>query len=98
MTGSISTCSNLRWKRLKIPESFIKLISNLFLGRKNSVFTAVGNTSPYDVLVGIDQGEIISPLLWCIYYDPLLVEIQSRNLGYSITGTKQNHVLRTRTT
>jgi len=44
----------------------------------------VGTTDPYDVLTGIDQGEIISLLLWCIYYDPLLCEIQSRNLGYNL--------------
>ena len=36
-------------------------------------------------LIGIDQGEVISPLLWCIYYDPLLVEIHSQNeLGYTM--------------
>ena len=72
--------------RLKLPDNFTSLITNLFINRKNSVFTAVGTTEPYDMLVGIDQGEIISPLLWCIYYDPLLCEIQSHNLGYEITS------------
>src|SRR5439155_20015497 len=70
--------------RLKLPSNFTKLITSLFLERKNSVFTAVGTTDPYDVLTGIDQGEIISPLLWCIYYDPLLCEIKARNLGYTL--------------
>ena len=68
--------------RLKIPQTFIDLICSLFLNRKNQVFTAVGTTAPYDVLIGIDQGEIISPLLWCIYYDPLLCEIEQQKLGY----------------
>jgi hypothetical protein len=40
------------------------------------------------MLVGIDQGEIISPLLWCIYYDPLLCRIQKLNMGYEISGKK----------
>ncbi|CAB4406114.1 unnamed protein product [Rhizophagus irregularis] len=31
-----------------------------------------GDTPSYQVRVGIDQGEIISPLLWIIYLDPLL--------------------------
>jgi hypothetical protein len=49
--------------RLRIPSLFINIIINLFLNRRNSVFTAYGNTDPYDVIVGIDQGEVISPLL-----------------------------------
>jgi hypothetical protein len=36
------------------------------------------------VLIGIDQGEVISPLLWCIYYDPLLCQIQDNNEGYNM--------------
>ena len=36
------------------------------------------------MLIGIDQGEVISPLLWCIYYDPLLCEIEKLNVGYSL--------------
>ena len=69
--------------RLKIPCDFTDLILSLFTKRRNRVFTAVGITDPYDVLIGIDQGEVISPLLWCIYYDPILCEIEFRNLGYN---------------
>ena len=49
--------------RLKIPLAFTNVITNLFLNRKNSVFTAYSNTDPYDVLVGINQGKVISLLL-----------------------------------
>jgi len=73
--------------RLKLPQNFIEIIKNLFTNRKNRIFTAHGLTDPYDVLIGIDQGEVISPLLWCIYYDPLLVEVQSRQLGYNLSHT-----------
>ena len=53
----------------------------------------MGKTKDYDVLVGIDQGEVISPLLWCIYYDPLLTRIQAnRTLGYSISHTFSNNL------
>jgi hypothetical protein len=32
---------------------------------------------------GIDQGDSISPLMWRIFYDPLLVAIQNESrLGY----------------
>ena len=71
-------------QRLKLPIAFIDLIENIFIERKNRVFTEVGLTDPYDMLVGIDQGEVISPLLWCIYYDPLLCEIKQQELGYNI--------------
>jgi Reverse transcriptase (RNA-dependent DNA polymerase). len=73
------------FNRLKIPSNFTNTIISLFTNRKNSVFTAVGTTNPYDVLIGIDQGEVISPLLWCIYYDPLLCEINEHKLGYNMS-------------
>src|SRR5881398_3783586 len=77
--------------RLKIPLNFIDLVIDLFTNRRNYVLTDVGKTPDYEVLVGIDQGEVISPLLWCIYYDPLLVEVQSRQLGYNLSHTyRQN--------
>lgn len=70
--------------RLKLPTSFIRMVTNLFLERKNKIFTEVGLTDEYKVLTGIDQGEVISPLLWCIYLDPLLCEIEKKELGYNL--------------
>ena len=49
--------------RLKIPLNFIYLVIDLFTNRRNYVLTDVGKTPDYEVLVGIDQGEVISPLL-----------------------------------
>jgi hypothetical protein len=73
---------------LKLPLSFINIIKSLVLNQTNRVFTAKGLMDPYNMLVGIDQGEIISPLLWCIYYDPLLCRLQRTNLGYEISSNK----------
>ena len=42
----------------------------------NQVITDVGITNKYDMNNGIDQEEIISPLLWIIYYDPLFSKIK----------------------
>jgi len=64
-------------ERIKVPSSFTKMLINLFTNRKNSVFTEFGNTDLYNIKIGIDQGEVISPLLWIIYYDPFLCEIQN---------------------
>ena len=75
-------------KRIKIPEDCSNLLINLFSSRKNRVIGHFGMTPSYDVLVGIDQGEIISPLLWTIYYDPLLVEINDNpQFGYEMSHT-----------
>jgi hypothetical protein len=78
--------------RLCLPSSFIDLICNLFTQHKNRVFTSVGTTSPYNVLIGINQGEVISPLLWCIYYDPLLCEIKQQQLGYKLEHSYRQNV------
>ncbi|GET59005.1 RNA-directed DNA polymerase from mobile element jockey-like [Rhizophagus irregularis DAOM 181602=DAOM 197198] len=60
---------------LHIPSLLIKFIINLFTRRNNKIITHYGNTSGYRVRIGIDQGEIISPLLWVIYLDPLLTTL-----------------------
>src|SRR5271156_546659 len=65
--------------RLNLPVRFIDLTLELFTGRYNSVITAYGSTSFYKTEVGIDQGEVISPLLWTIYIDPLLTVLNREN-------------------
>ncbi|EXX55892.1 hypothetical protein RirG_221150 [Rhizophagus irregularis DAOM 197198w] len=61
--------------RLHIPSLLIKFIINLFTRRNNKIITHYGDTIGYRVRIGIDQGEIISPLLWVIYLDPLLTTL-----------------------
>ena len=53
----------LALRHLKIPELCIQVLINLFTQRKNAIFTADGLIDYYDVKIGIDQGEVISPLL-----------------------------------
>ena len=50
-------------KRIKLPTQII------------TVITEHGCSLFYDVHVGTDQGEVISPLIWIIYYDPLLCRL-----------------------
>ncbi|GBB94806.1 hypothetical protein RclHR1_24170004 [Rhizophagus clarus] len=66
-------------ERIRLPASSIKLILSLFMNRSNRVFTAHGDTPSYWVRIGIDQGEVISPLLW-VYIDPLLTVLQKEML------------------
>ncbi|GBB92834.1 hypothetical protein RclHR1_20620005 [Rhizophagus clarus] len=59
-------------ERIRLPASAIMLLLSLFMNCSNWIFTAHSDTSSYQVHIGIDQGEVISPLLWVIYIDPLL--------------------------
>src|SRR6266542_6964586 len=72
-------------ERVKIPPSCIALILDFFTHRKNAILTKGGLSDYYDVKIGIDQGEVISPLLWCIYFDPLLCKINQLNKDYTLT-------------
>ncbi|GBB94064.1 hypothetical protein RclHR1_22850005 [Rhizophagus clarus] len=56
-------------ERIRLPASAIILILSLFTNCSNWVFTVHGDTQ---VRIGIDQGEVISLLLWVIYINPLL--------------------------
>ncbi|GBC51848.2 ribonuclease H-like domain-containing protein [Rhizophagus irregularis DAOM 181602=DAOM 197198] len=59
---------------------------------KKSVIKEKGITKQYTSIIGIDQGEVISPLLWTIYYDPLLAEINSVKMGYEIEHCFKSNV------
>ena len=65
----------LAMARLHIPKRFIDLTMELFTDRYNTVITAHGQSAPYKTQIGIDQGEVLSFLLWVIYIDPLLTAL-----------------------
>src|SRR3954452_15251420 len=69
----------LAMERLKIPNRFINLTIEFFSNRTNQIITAFENTDPYDVQIGIDQREVLFPLLWVIYLDPLLTVLNKEN-------------------
>ena len=82
--------------RLRIPEDFISLIKNSLQNRKNRIITALGNTDDYTMVNGIDQGEVISPLLWVIYYNPLFERINAQiknayEMGYDFNWTSNRY-------
>ena len=72
-------------ERIKIPTGIRDFIINIFEGRRISIITAYGLTESFEAAAGIDQGESISPLIWRIFYDPLLHRIQEdKTLGYNM--------------
>ena len=71
--------------RIKLPNNTRKFLLSLFHARKIKVITNYGLTQEFTAEDGLDQGEVVSPLLWRIFYDPLLCEIQDKEkLGYKM--------------
>ncbi|GET60783.1 ribonuclease H-like domain-containing protein [Rhizophagus irregularis DAOM 181602=DAOM 197198] len=77
----------LKGERIRLPASAVKFILSLFMKRTNRVFTAHGSTPAYRVRIGIDQGEVISPLLWVIYIDPLLTILKNEMMDPYVLST-----------
>jgi ribonuclease HI len=67
----------LALKRINVPTTIINFIHNLFFNHQNRIILPNGLSDPYDLQTGIIQGEIISPLLWVIYYDPMFAAINN---------------------
>ena len=65
-------------QRIGIPSSSINLITELHTSRLAKIITAHGLTPPVSIKSGIEQGETYSPLLWKIYYDPILTYISQK--------------------
>src|SRR5688572_19471965 len=68
--------------RIKISVRTINFIIDLFEERQISIITAYRLTNFITGKDGIDQGETIFSLLWRIFYDPLLCQIQNSQRGY----------------
>src|SRR6185295_18770523 len=71
---------------------YIAIMKDLHLNRKSSVITAYGPTSPHHVQDGLDQGETHAPILWRIFYDPLLCVVGKLTAS---TGYYMQQVLNT---
>src|SRR5260364_317404 len=72
--------------RIKIPNHIADFICDMFHQRNTQVLTEAGKTDAFVISKGIDQDEAISPLLWQIFYDPLLERIQkSQDIGYKMS-------------
>ena len=67
---SVSTESlDLAMKRIKIPEKGRTFIMDLFVQREIRIITHYGTTESVIANDGIDQGKVISSLLWRIFYN-----------------------------
>ncbi|KAG9306609.1 hypothetical protein G9A89_004806 [Geosiphon pyriformis] len=62
--------------RIKMCNRFIWFFGGIHKGCTNQVMTDFGLTDGYQVHNSLDQGEVFFPLLWHIFYDPLLCEVK----------------------
>ncbi|KAG9301489.1 hypothetical protein G9A89_008341 [Geosiphon pyriformis] len=72
--------------RIKMCNKFIQFFGSIHNDRVNRVMTDFGLTDGYWVHDGLDQGEVFFPLLWRIFYDPLLCEVKRQEsvCGYRL--------------
>jgi hypothetical protein len=84
--------------KIRLPPRLIDFIINLFEHHKCSIITAYGLSQVLEAGDGIDQEKSISPLIWRIFYDPLLCHVQDNSsleyvmdIPYQNTNTNNNH-------
>ena len=67
-------------------ENYIDMLRDLYTSRWSTIITDHGPTSPHHIEAGLDQGETHAPILWRIFYDPLLYKIAKtkQHSGYTI--------------
>ncbi|GBB90362.1 hypothetical protein RclHR1_01730010 [Rhizophagus clarus] len=80
---------------IKLPHRITSILCDLFINCTNQVILPNNNlTSPFSMKQGIHQGEIISPLLWILYYNPLFLYInQQSDLYFNCSFNRIRHVL-----
>jgi hypothetical protein len=61
--------------RIHIPKKLKKIMLRLLNKRFLRVNTEEGLTERIIASKGLDQGEVLSPILWAIFYDPLIARI-----------------------
>jgi hypothetical protein len=64
-------------ERIKIPKKLIRILINTIDSRKLKILTNDGLTDTIKASKGLDQGDTLSPLLWSIFYDPLITRLTS---------------------
>ncbi|KAG9307239.1 hypothetical protein G9A89_017067 [Geosiphon pyriformis] len=74
--------------RIKMCEKFVRFFGSIHNGHKNRVMTDFGLSKSYKIHDGLDQREVFSPLLWRIFYDPLLCKVKKHEsfFGYWVNS------------
>ncbi|GBB94208.1 hypothetical protein RclHR1_02310014 [Rhizophagus clarus] len=73
---TIQTCIDIQ---ITQNQKFYIMVQDL--SHKNSVIIGNHLTNSFDLRNGVIQGEVISPILWVLYYDPLFEAINQTTYG-----------------
>src|SRR5437868_8378573 len=72
-------------ERIKLLKNTTKFILSLFEKKKIKVITSFSLTKEFEAEDGLDQGKVILPLAWHIFYDLLLYTVQkTEDLRYKM--------------
>src|SRR6185436_5806206 len=80
-------------RRIGMPPDLIELIMNLYTSCSAQVITFYGKTDTFPLTTGIPQGDALSPLLWRIFYDPLLTRIDKRKEAFYMKTEHYSNIL-----
>ena len=68
----------------KLPAVIIRMLLNIYINQEIRVQWNNCHSNWFPVCNGVKQGAIISPILFCIYFDNLLIELKSKGIGCHI--------------
>ena len=71
--------------RIGITGKLARLIMLIFKNRTNRVLVNNDTTAGFKVEDGLDQGEVWSPILWRIFFDPLLCKLKEVEYEWNYT-------------
>ena len=69
-----------------LPGCIIRALINMYTGHLMRISWAGVVSDYFNALNGVKQGEVISPILFCIYIDDLLVSLSQLGVGCYIAG------------
>jgi len=59
------------WHKLEVEEWLVSAVMSMYTGAKTFVRTVYGNSSGFEVKVGMHQGSALSPLLFLIVMEAI---------------------------
>ena len=84
------------WKKLEaigVNETLVKVIKNTYVSVRSRVIVNGKLSDWFDIGIGLRQGCVLSPLLFLIFINDLIRELNDSNLGVAIRkGKLSNHL------
>ena len=82
-------------ERFNIPCDLMAVIRALYDGQRTTVCTPYGPTEEFEITVGGLQGEKLTPMLWLLFMQPLLLWLEAGARGYAFSQrTPDNRTVR----